>query len=746
MKILTTWTVLVALTLSATLLTACGGGGGGAPPTPLQVTAIVPETAYSLESFTLRIAGSGFGSPTQNVTVRLTAEAGTPFANGTSETLDQPGTVQANGNVESIIPVTDVPADVNVFVTVISAGGAVSTSGTPLLSLVHQSVTGFLPGSIDGSKSVPFTLAGTGFHPSMGTNATVFLEATSGEPFHAGDGPRSRISFPGTIDTDGQISGDTAYCGVLADTPVRVRVRLPNNTEILSTGVLGTVQQGTAGVQGTWTYERVPVTMTGLDYAGIFEAPIRGAKVQLLRASNNEVITTRALDASGDYRIDYGIAENVYVRVLAETGVGHPPIRVQDNTSSDALYSVEGAPFLIDTTFQTMDYVAGSGWTGATYGDPRASAPFALLDTCYEAAAAFLAVRVVDFPLCVVNWSVNNRPEDGDRSLGQIGGAHYDTNAGLFLSGQEDVDTDEFDAPLVVHEWGHYFTDKLGRSDTIAGPHAIGDQLEPSVAFDEGLASALAAIVLSPDTNYKDTYGPLQGTTFGFDIEDNSTDIAPGWFSETGVQCIIYDLFDSVSDDTWDTVALGLGPIYDVLTDPLVDTPYLTTIFSFIDALKATTDSATDTAIDNLCAQHVIDPINNAWGSGETNGGGWAPNLPVYHLISVGTFNRIVTLDSIYGWNQVEANRQIVVIGNGAQITVRVDTPEPLSPAGNWFHDVQIQALKDGEEVDWADDWLWGIERVVLPNTVLNQPYIIRIGSNYSEDAIFEAAVTVTSP
>ncbi len=78
--------------------------------------------------------------------------------------------------------------------------------------------------------------------------------------------------------------------------------------------------------------------------------------------------------------------------------------------------------------------------------------------------------------------------------------------------------------------------------------------------------------------------------------------------------------------------------------------------------------------------------------------------------------------------------------------TSRVDTPEPLSPAGNWFHDVQIQALKDGVEVDWADDWLWGIERVVLPNTVLNQPYIIRIGSNYSEDAIFEAAVTVTSP
>lgn len=738
--------VICVLASASGLLTGCGGGGGGVAPTPDSVTSIVPSTAYSLESFTLRIAGTGFGGPTTSVTVRLTAAAGTPFANGTSETVEVPGTVQASGNVHAIVPATYVTSAEEAFVTVVTGSGDVIPSASPLLSIIHQGVASFGPGMVDGSKPVPYTLTGTGFHPDQGTAAAVFLEALSGAPFNTGAGPTSRIGFFGTITSETEIVGMTSYGGVLADVPVRVRVRLPNGKEMASTATLTTVQRGTVGVEGTWTYERVPATATGLDYASITEKPIRGCRIQLVRAAGDFVISTRTLDASGAYSIDYGTEESVYLRVFAETGSAHPPIRVQDNTSSDALWTTQSPPFSITPTFQTKNFLAPSGWTGASYGASRSSAPFAILDTVYTAATAFMAVRSVEFPLCILNWSPNNRTEAGDTSNGQIeAGTHYDGSQ-LFLLGKEDVNTDEFDQPLIVHEWGHFFQDNLGRSDSIGGPHTVVDQLEPTVAFGEGIATALSAMILDPDTVYKDTYGPFQGTSFAFDVEDNTTDIVGGWFSEAAVECIVYDLYDPVNEGAWDTVALGLGPMYDALVGAQVDTPYLTTIFSFVDALKAASDAATDTAIDTICQYHLITPVANAWASTETNNGAWAANLPVYHLRAIGSSGYEVLLDSYFGWNQVEANRQLTIIGNGSPITIKVQTFEPVVAAEYWFHDVIVDVLKDGVLLGWANEYYWGTETVSLPSTVSGDVYIVRISSYYDEDAIFPAIVSVSSP
>lgn len=735
-----------ALVGATCLLSGCGGGGGGVVATPDAVTATVPTTAYSLESFTLRIAGTGFGGPTSAVTVRLTAETGTPFTNGTAASIEVPGTVQGSGNVHALMPATYLASTTSVFVTVVTGSGSESASATPLLTIARQDVDAFGPLLVDGSRPVSFTITGTGFHPEMGTAAAIYLEAVTGAPFNAGPGPTSRISFFGTVMSDTEIVGSTSYAGVESDVPVRVRVRLPNGTEVLSSATLTTVNPGTVGVQGTWTYERVPSTTTGLDYSAIVERPMRGCRVQLVRSATNLVISSRTLDETGAYSIDYGTEEDVFLRVLAETGPTHPPIRIQDNTSGNALWSAQSPVFLITPTFQTKNFLAPCGWTGAGYGAPRASAPFAILDTVYEAASAFLAVRTFEFPLCILNWSPDNRPEQGSKAGGQIGGgAHYD-GAELWLLGKEDVDTDEFDQPLIVHEWGHFFQGKLGRSDSIGGPHGFTDQLEPTVAFNEGIATALSAMILAPDTVYKDTYGPLQGTAGWLDIEDNSHDVVSGWFSESAVECIIYDLFDAASGEAWDTVSLGLGEMYDALVGPQVDTPYLTTIFSFIDALKSVTDSATDTAIDTLCQYHVITPVANAWGSTESNNGGWSANLPVYHLRAIGSSGYDLTLDSIYGWNQVEANRQLTVIGNGSPVTIQVQTYAPVAPANTWDHDILIEVVKNGVSIAWADDWDYGIETISLPSTVNGDVYIVRIGAIYNEDAVFFATVSVSSP
>ena len=118
----------------------------------------------------------------------------------------------------------------------------------------------------------------------------------------------------------------------------------------------------------------------------------------------------------------------------------------------------------------------------------------------------------------------------------------------IYLAGEEDVSTYEYDLFVVAHEWGHYFEDRVGRSDSIGGSHALGDAKDARLAWSEGFASGLAAVVLEPDgwgTVYRDTYGPGQAYAFGYDIDDNSYKPNPGWWSEVSTGAIFFDLVDS---------------------------------------------------------------------------------------------------------------------------------------------------------------------------------------------------------
>ena len=88
----------------------------------------------------------------------------------------------------------------------------------------------------------------------------------------------------------------------------------------------------------------------------------------------------------------------------------------------------------------------------------------------------------------------------------------------IFLLGAEDTDTEEYDRHVIAHEWGHYLEDAFSRSDSVGGPHALGDQLDMRVAFGEGWGNAFSAMV-ERDPVYKDTLGPAQNTGFYLDVE-----------------------------------------------------------------------------------------------------------------------------------------------------------------------------------------------------------------------------------
>jgi len=417
------------------------------------------------------------------------------------------------------------------------------------------------------------------------------------------------------------------------------------------------VPAGVVTLSGTVRFHRVPAVSpcfqaaACLDYGGTMELPARGITVEVVDAANGvSVLASGRTDAVGAFSVNVQNFSDVFLRARAEMIASGTPawdVRVVDNTRNDALYVIDGPAFNTGGSNQTSNLVAYSGWTGSDYGLPRSAAPLAILDTIYDAIALVLtADPAAQFPALTVYWSSENRPVSGadggpDPDTGEIGTSFYRSgpDGGIFLLGSQNDDTEEYDEHVIAHEWGHYFEDTFSRSDSIGGPHTLGDQLDMRVAFGEGWGNAVSAMATG-DSVYKDTLGPQQGAGFDINIE-NERRLNPGWYSEGSVQEILYDIFDSNPDvqpgtSVQDLVSLGFAPIYDVLVTTQRTTTALTSLFPFIEAIKAN-EPASAAAIDALLGVHQIEPIDDAYAASEDNAGNPASAdvLPIYADITV---------------------------------------------------------------------------------------------------------------
>lgn len=403
---------------------------------------------------------------------------------------------------------------------------------------------------------------------------------------------------------------------------------------------------GSVVVSGTVTYDRVPITEGGLDYSNIVEKPIRRALISAIDANNNNILQNTYSDETGFYSFSVPDSKSVKISVYSQSQ--NPVIRIQDNSGSRfpegeyPRFVLQSAAFTTEKGVNvTKNLRADSGYNSTTQSlsGSRDAAPFAILDTCLLAADFFLDKRTISFPSLTVNWSENNT-----NSGGSIGTSHW-SGSQLFILGDADNDTDEYDAHVIVHEWGHYFESVLGRSDSVGGSHTDGDVLDPRVAFSEGWGNALSAMVLYPDSVYKDTSGPGQANTgIMFDVDENNSELSVnssfkiGWFSENSVQSILYDLFDPTADDAsedWDLLSTDAGVIYDIFTEDVKETESLVTIFTFMAGFVTRNPSLTDD-VTTLMAKHTIGPIVDEFGTDETNDGGLPGNLPVYKTLGLG--------------------------------------------------------------------------------------------------------------
>ncbi len=500
------------------------------------------------------------------------------------------------------------------------------------------------------------------------TTLTLNSGETAGLAVTATDNDRI-VSGPDVTCTDGNHTGDqftapvtqtdtTITCTATATDPAGLQ-----GTANITINVVGVTTPTSVTVSGKITFDHVPfnTTTNGLNYNGITQKPARGVTVEAVTSAGAALspAVTGVTDANGDYSLQLPLNTDVRIRARAEmvstTGTMWD-VKVVDNTSSDALYTMQGSVFNTGTANVGRSLNAASGWGTTSYTGTRVAGPFAILNPIYDALQKVAAAdTTANLPAMTFNWSPNNTTASGNLTTGAIGTSFY-SNGKVYILGDDDNDTDEYDDHVVVHEWGHYFEDKMSRSDSIGGAHSGGDKLDPRVAFGEGFGNALSGMILD-DPFYRDSRGSQQSQGFAINVESNST-INEGWFNESSVQSILYDIYDSAADGS-DNISAGFGPIYNVLvSDAYKNTPYFTTIFHFASEYK-TANTGDVAGVDALLTAQTINGTG-ATGTGETNSGGVSNALPLYKTITVGTPLNICSLDDSGTYNKLGVRNFLV--------------------------------------------------------------------------------------
>ncbi|MCS6946598.1 MAG: hypothetical protein NZM12_03170 [Steroidobacteraceae bacterium] len=541
-------------------------------------------------------------------------------------------------------------------------GGSASASTT-----VTVGATGSLPIAHAGFDravigAAPVTLAGSGTPPPGATIVSYAWSQTAGPNVTlSANGPNATFTAP-------LVTTPTVLTFQLIVTASSGATSLPDAVDIL----LQPLPPGQTAVNGRVTHARIPTTTTnGLNYAGTFQEPSRGITVELVDAGNGTIIASGTTDGGGYFSFSAPPNTNVRLRARAElvraSGAGARwNIAVRDVDNANSQYTVASGTFSTGATGVTQNLAIQSGWgTAPSSGPlgPRDAAPFAILDTVYRALVKVVNIEPnVNLPPLTIDWSVDNP-----------GGQTFYSSSGtgqrrIVLPGEANVDTEEYDEAIIAHEFGHYIEDVLGRSDSVGGPHALSSRLDPRVAWSEGLATFLAALLLDNSVAI-DTAGNMQQQTgLFFDVESFSGAASSrGWWNEASVFVILWDLYDPANDDP---AQLGAAPLWRVLTNEMRTTDAFATIFPFVAALKQTAAAAAG-AIDAVVqTQPIVASTINAFATTETNDAGAGSDvLPVYTTTQIDGVPRTLRSTNLFGVDNKLGNSRFL----------RLDVPSPRS-------------------------------------------------------------------
>lgn len=486
-------------------------------------------------------------------------------------------------------------------------------------------------------------------------------------------------------------------------------VGVVESSSLANSSVISSVSSSTSSslpnivtLSGAVTYDFVPHdnTLIGLDYTATTRKAGRGLVVELLDA-NNLVLATTITDNGGAY--SFAVERNalVKVRVKAQLLNNQSPawnFKVTDNTSGNNLYAMDGSLVAASEVSAVRNLHAGSGWSGEGYTQPRVAAPFAILDSILLGVERVVAAgNSRDFPALELRWSVNNKAADGNLSLGEIGTSFYGGDA-IYILGDENNDTDEYDRHVILHEWGHYLESHFSRSDSIGGDHVYGDKLDMRVAMSEGFSNAFSAMMLD-DPNYRDTSGAQQRDGFFNNVSRKNHSVR-GWYSEASIESVLYNFYTSNNGK----VARDFKDVFSVINSPgFSANSAMISVYVFADVLRNVLPAQIST-FDALLLEQNIE-TTTSFGEGESNSGGYTGSLPVYKILPVNNTKVNVCSTSRFGTYNKLAVAQFLRLDIASAGTYQI-TVEEAEDSGDSDPDIYLYrrgdllALAEGTMVD----------------------------------------------
>lgn len=419
-------------------------------------------------------------------------------------------------------------------------------------------------------------------------------------------------------------------------------------------------------LSGVITYDDVPhkTNHLGLDYNNVQRKPVRGLVVELLDATG-KVISSEITNDKGEYEFNSSLNQQVQLRVKAQllNNSGTWNVSVVDNTEANSLYAVQGSLAAIESVTEVRNLHISSGWNGVSYSDTRSAAPFAILDSVYIGIQKLRTAGFSDvLPELHFFWSEKNTTAEGDVARGEIGTSYF-SSEGIYLLGDADVDTDEYDAHVILHEWTHYLENAISRSDSIGGDHNSSQKLDMRLAFSEGLANAFSAIILD-DAFYKDALGRSQSSGFYINMAEKSHGVR-GWYSQASIGSIFFNYHLTGEN----RVEKSLNDLLKTFTrQDYKDHPGFASIHLFSEKLQLEAPRSFNVWSVLLAEQNIFSTA--AYGEGETNAGGYSETLPIYKTLSLSNPNLTLCSSNRFGSFNRLSNYQFVKI--------------PISQLGNY--------------------------------------------------------------
>ena len=668
----------------ALLLAACGGGGGGqgagpAPAAPtVSLTASTPDVAaggvvtlsWSAQNAdTCAATGSWSGVSTVSGTREVTTTRGASYG------LRCTGPGGAT-TAEAQVRIWDPPS-----VSLVSSADAVLTGGGVRLQWLSENAnrceaSGGWSGPIDpaGSRDVSDLAASTTFTISCSgvayaTPVTRSLTVAVQSTYDLTVTARHERLGPAVESADGSWQPGWAAPTVHATPHVWIELQAPDG----------------AVVAGAYANAQGAVLFTGLSPAVAYTPAIRSR-------TRNEggfdlwlVNNTQPVDRS---------ARTVRTRY--------------------APYVDRGQPYVADRNrvAQSATVTARLGWNAASnqwVDADRASGPYAVLSWVNELEAigreAAGGGAAAPSPAYTVLWSTRNVGDstgfvdDFDAGLANVGGFSADGYAAIDASGRT---TGEFIAePIMylagaqaygpreitpftpVHESFHFLQQTRMRSFTPGGSHGFNEQQDPSLAFQEGLASGM--VFLLGGNTVDERVIPLGGKLVAnrLDWRQLPASYPKGWFQETSIATLLWSLHDPAGAVRLSRAQV-LAPLFSTAWQAGRWAP---NIWAYGTLLRRAHPGQTQAIEAAGSTWGVTLAGNDEWAGQESVTGGRdsAEVLPVFTTVSPGGTTQVCSSGSPNAYNKLGNVRYLRIIGDGGLHDIRISGPPGSVPYLSWY-------------------------------------------------------------